>query len=192
MEAFEHLAKAALEAEDFVVTSNLKFFLKRKTRKRTRQESQTHGYEVDLIGARRESLVLASVKSFFGSLGVNRQGFQGIADPKKSQHLGRYKLFNEQDVRESVIKDAAKRFGYSPKQVELRLYVGKFKPGDEAMIRKHLGMIRTGAGPVKVIGLLEVLEKVRPLSDSKTYYDNPVIVTLKALKAVGWLSIPLK
>jgi hypothetical protein len=183
MEAFEHLAKVALEAEGFLVTSNLKFPLRRRTKKRTRQESQVHGYEVDLIGARRNSLVLASVKSFFGSRGVKRQGFRGIADPDKRQHFDRYKLFNQQDVRKGVIREAARRFGYSHKQVELRLYVGKFKSRDEAVIRKHLGMIQAGAGPIKVIGLHEVLEKLWPLAESKTYYDDPVIVTLKALKA---------
>jgi hypothetical protein len=29
-----------------------------------------HGYEVDLLGARADLLVFATVKSFFGSLGV--------------------------------------------------------------------------------------------------------------------------
>jgi hypothetical protein len=83
VESFEHLCKVALEAEGFVVTSNVKFFVRRLTSKKSREEYQTHGYEVDLVGARSDQLVLAEVKSFFGSRGVNRQSFRGLADESK-------------------------------------------------------------------------------------------------------------
>ncbi len=67
MEGFEHLVKVALEAEQFIVSANLKFPVTMRTRKKDWEEEQTHGYEVDLVGARRNLLVLASVKSYFGS-----------------------------------------------------------------------------------------------------------------------------
>ncbi len=153
-----------------------------------RESSLTTGLLSLKQAARQKSLVLASVKSFFGSVGVNRQGFRGIADGKKRQHFRRYTLFNDTKVRGSVVREAAKRFGYPPNQVELRLYVGKFKSADEAKIRRHLNTIHAGSGPVKIIGLHEVLEKLLPVADSKTYYNDPVVITLKVLKIAGYLS----
>lgn len=138
MEAFEHLVKVALEADGYVVTGPLKFPVKRQTGKTAYAEFQTHGYEVDLVGARKNSLVLASVKSFLGSVGVERRGFRGLAAAEAKQHFGRYVLFNEPEIRRQVVEQAAERFGYTPKQVELRLYVGKFKPSDEQVVREHL------------------------------------------------------
>lgn len=70
VEAFESFVAIALETEGFVVSEAVKFPVKRKTGKAAYAEEQTHGYEVDLVGARRDRLVLATVKSFFGSRGV--------------------------------------------------------------------------------------------------------------------------
>ena len=66
MESFEQFVAVAMEAEGFVVSKAVKFPVQRKTRKASHPEVQTHGYEVDLIGARSNRLVLATVKSFFG------------------------------------------------------------------------------------------------------------------------------
>lgn len=70
MESFEHVCKVALEQEDeaehFVVSTNVKFFVRRKTKKAAYDEYQEHGYEIDLVAARQGRLVLAEVKSFFG------------------------------------------------------------------------------------------------------------------------------
>jgi hypothetical protein len=52
MESFEHLCKVALEAEGYVVTGNVKFFVRRLTRKSTYEEHQTHGYEKRLKSVR--------------------------------------------------------------------------------------------------------------------------------------------
>jgi hypothetical protein len=65
MEAFEQFVAVALESEGFVVSSAVKFDVSRTTRKAAYTEVQKHGYEVDLIGARANHLVLATVKSFF-------------------------------------------------------------------------------------------------------------------------------
>lgn len=83
MEAFEHLVKVYLEAQGYVVTSNVKFPVKKKTKKTSYDEYQTHGYEIDIVAARNDSLLLGSVKSFFGSGGVSRQCFTGCADTSK-------------------------------------------------------------------------------------------------------------
>jgi hypothetical protein len=187
MEAFEHLVKVALEAENYVVTSNLKFFVKRKTKKTAYEEWQKHGYEIDLVGAKSGSLVLASVKSFLGSLGVNRQSFVGLADTQKKEDYGGYKIFNDLDLGSAIVEAAAQQFGYSASQVGLRLYVGKFKTGDEATIRAHLGGIHLGAGPVEVYGLNEIVRALLKIADSKTYINDPVVMTLKALRAAGVL-----
>ena len=186
MEGYEHLVKVSLEAEGLIVSSNLKFPVTKKTRK-SGGEKQTHGYEVDLVGARKDLLVLASVKSFFGSTGVRREGFQGLVKntnptPRQQRHFNLYKLFNDKKVREGVIARAAERFGYSPRRVELRLYAGKFQ--NEAAkndITAHLQQIKAGKGPVKVFGLAETLAKLLTVLESKTYFNDPVIMTLKAL-----------
>jgi hypothetical protein len=43
MESFEHVCKVALEAEGFVVTTNVKFPVRRQTRRADRDEFQTYG-----------------------------------------------------------------------------------------------------------------------------------------------------
>jgi hypothetical protein len=100
VEGFEHLVKVALETEDLIVAGNLKFYVQRRTKKLT-IELQTHGYEVDLVGARRDKLVLASVKSWFGSKGVNCQGFKGI-----SGVTGGYILWAKKPIEDGLAKIA--------------------------------------------------------------------------------------
>jgi hypothetical protein len=66
MEAFESFVALALEDERLVVSEAVKFAVKRKTAKLAHDEVHTHGFEVDLLGARADKLVLCTVKSFFG------------------------------------------------------------------------------------------------------------------------------
>jgi hypothetical protein len=188
MEGFEHLVKVALEAEDLIVSSNLKFPVTIHIKKKSgREEDQTHGYEVDLVGARRNLLVLASVKSFFGSTGVRQDGFKELAkfdNPTARQltEFNLYRLFNDKQIREGVIAEAVKRFGYSPRQVALRLYVGKFQNNEaKADIKAYLGKMQAGKGPVKVFDLGEILNNLFKVLESKTYFNDPVVMTLKAL-----------
>ena len=183
MEGFEHVVKVALESEDLIVTSNLKFPVKRQTRKTNHAEFQTHGYEIDLVGARRDRLVLASVKSFFGSRGVGLQGFRGLADESKKTRYAGHLLFNSEDIRRGVIAKAAELYGYDESEIELRLYVGKFANADAKMkVTEHLAQIHAGAGPVKVYDLEAILDKVMEVAKSKTYVNDPVVALLKALK----------
>lgn len=183
MEGFEHVVKVALEAEQFIVAGNLKFPVKRQTRKAAYEEMQEHGYEIDLVGARADKLVLASVKSFFGSQGVSEAGFRGLSKTSKPKLEKRYILFNEHDVQAGVIRAACERFGYAPEQVELRLYVGKFRSeAARTAITEYLAVPVPGLRPVRVIGLQEILDGVLAVVESKTYFNDPVIMTLKALK----------
>lgn len=180
MEAFEHIAKVYLESFGYVVTGGVKFPIRRSTKKPG--ESQTHGYEVDLVGARSGSLVLASVKSFFGSAGVNRQGFKGLADDNRRTHYHRYTMFNEPDVRQGLIDGAVQRYGFRPEEVSMQLFVGKFRVGDREAIQAHLSSIPCVGEQIKVVGLHEMVERLKVLADANTYTNDPVVVTLKALR----------
>jgi hypothetical protein len=189
MEAFEHVVKVHLEAKGYVVTSGVKFPICRTIKKRSgRVERQTHGYEVDLIAARQDSLMLCSVKSFFGSLGVCCEGFVGLAKNPRKPSLARYSLFNDAEVREGIIRGASERYGYSPRQICLALFVGRFRSEhDERAIREHLGTMRAGGGCVQVIGLSELIQTLRDVASRGTYINDPVVVTLKALREAGQL-----
>jgi hypothetical protein len=184
VESFEHLCKVALEAERFVVTGNIKFFVRRKTRKAAYVEHQAHGYEIDLVGARGNQIVLAEVKSHFGSRGVSRQDFRALADESKTTHFERFKLLNEPELRREVSILACERFGYNYGQLKWRLYVGKFANGHENAIRALLSKMDP---PVEVISLREIVDVLVELSEKKTYVDDPVVMTVKALAVAGRL-----
>jgi hypothetical protein len=111
MEAFESFVALA-ETEKLVVSEALKF----PVRQQTTSGNQTHGYEVDLVGARQDRLVLASVKSCFGSYGVVFDHVAGTA--KTKAHNKRFALLNNLHVRDTVVELAAERFGYQRHQVE--------------------------------------------------------------------------
>jgi hypothetical protein len=178
MESFEHLCKVALEAEGFVVTGNIKFFVRRKTRKKGHIEYQKHGYEIDLVGARGDQLVLAEVKSYLGSKGVNRQAFRGLADETRKTDYDRFKLFNEPELRKELCREACERFGYESDRLKLRMYVGKFAHGHEEAVRAHLGNLHPS---VQVVGLNEIVSALIRLAGPRTYTDDPVVMTVKAL-----------
>lgn len=184
MEAFEQFVALAMEAEGLVVSGALKFPVKRQTRKAMHTEVQTHGYEVDLIGARKDLLVLASVKSYFGSRGVVADHVNGL-DPRGAP---RYALLNDALVRETVVETAAERFGYPEEQVELRLYVGKFAgAGNEEAVREWCSHQSVGRGPIQVVGAGAVVDAVREVASSSQYRDSAVLATLKVLEATGAL-----
>jgi hypothetical protein len=188
MESFEHLCKVALESEGYVVTSNVKFPVRRLTKKQAREEFQEHGYEIDLVAARRTRLVLGEVKSFFGSQGVNRQSFEGLADTSRRTRFEGYKLLNQPDLRNAVVSRAAETYGYKPSQVEMRLYVGKFAGGHEADIRNHFAAF---ANPkVSIIGLNQIVDSILLAADRKMYTNDPVVMTVKALRFAGRLVEP--
>jgi len=96
MEAFESFVAVALEAEGLVVSGSVKFAVTRRTRKAQQVEVQTHGFEVDLVAANAERLVLTTVKSFFGSRGVVAEHVTGASGDAKARL---YALLNDEDVR---------------------------------------------------------------------------------------------
>lgn len=183
MEAFEQFVAVAMEMEGLVVSPAVKFPVRKKTNKESHDEFQTHGYEVDLVGARADRLVLASVKSFLGSRGVQA---------KQVAESGLYRLLNDMEVREGVVAEAARRYGYQPERIQLRLYVGKFagKNGaDETAIRAWCARQAVGAGAIEVYGLQTLIDKVRQVAASRTYVNNPVVVAVKALAAAGLVNL---
>jgi hypothetical protein len=188
MEAFEQFVAVALEAECFVVSAGVKFPLRRRVKKEQRIEYQTHGYEVDLVAARADRLILATVKSFFGSRGVQAREVKG-----DGVDGGRYRLLNDLVVRDGVLAGAVERYGYRAEQISLRLYVGKFAGdgGDEAAIRAWCLAQRVGAGPIEVVGLKQVVEKVRTVASQGTYINDPVVVSMKVLAAAGMLDLSI-
>lgn len=192
MESFEQFVAVAMEAEGLIVSEAIKFPVTRQTKKQSHVEVQTHGYEVDLVAARSDRLVLASVKSFFGSKGVFSQHV--MASSAGAEANKRYALLNDPVIRSAVVTGAAKRYGYDESQVEVRLYVGRFaspeKGHHEAAIRAWCSQQSVGSGPIKVFGLDEVVQVVRLAAQSKTYRDNPVLVTMKVLDAAGLLVPP--
>lgn len=187
VEAFEQFVALALEAEGLVVSSALKFPVKRRTRKAAYEEWQTHGFEVDLVAARADKLVLATVKSFFGSRGVVAAHVRGESDNRTWNAA--YALLNDEQIRSTVVAAAAERFGFTVDQVELRLYVGKFAGGgSEAAVREWCAQQVVGAGPIAVVGAAEVVKTVRGVAGSKQYRDNAVLATMKVLDAAGALA----
>src|ERR1700685_2378675 len=97
MEAFESFVALAMEAEGLVVSEAIKFPVRLETRRKDHREIQTHGYEVDLVGANADRLVLASLKSYFASRGVVAEHVTG--ETTNSVVSRRYSLLNRPEVR---------------------------------------------------------------------------------------------
>jgi hypothetical protein len=73
--------------------------------------------------------------------------------------------FNFPDLREKIIHEAAKKYGYDPRDVEIRLYVGKFKKKEyRDLIANHIG--KNGD---RVFGLNEVVDALLKTSSSSMY-----------------------
>jgi len=193
VEAFESFVAVALEAEGLVVSSGVKFPVTLQTRKAAYREVQTHGYEVDLVGARADRLILATVKSALGSRGVVAEHVTGETTNESARK--RYILLNHPEIRRKVISEAGRLYGYRTRQIELRLYVGRFAGPVEGVhekkIREWARTTRVGGGPIRVFGLGDVVGSVREAASHKQYRDNQVLVTIKVLEAAGMLTRPL-
>jgi hypothetical protein len=76
----------------------------------------------------------------------------------------RYALLNDVELRSSVVRQAAKRYGYSVRQIELCLFVGRFagptKGEHERRVREWCGSQRSGAGSIKVYSLADTVDTV--------------------------------
>jgi len=185
LESFESFVALAMEAEGLVVSGPHKFPIKAKTKRAAFDEYQVHGREIDLIGASADRLVLATVKSFLGSQGVKANEVRGI-----SGKTAGYAMINNPALREQMIASASARFGYSPSQVELRLYAGKFQsPTAERDIREWAREQRAGSGPIGVFGPLDYVDVVRALAESTTYIDHPIIAAIKVMNFADTLKV---
>jgi hypothetical protein len=181
MEAFENFVALALESEGFVVGGPYKFPLTFKTKNKNYDEYQKHGYEVDLIGANQDQLVLASVKSFFGSGGVKFKEVSG-----QSGNISGYKMLNNSEVRAGILNAACEKYGYQEDQVEFRLYVGHFASDiQEKQIREWAESQSIGSGQIGVYNATEVVGVVQEMAKHKTYSDNPSLVAVKAINYVA-------
>ncbi len=180
MEAFESFVALALESEGLVVSEAVKFKIALQTKRKDRVEIQEHGYEVDLVAARADKLVLASVKSFFGSKGVQAKQVAGLSGGSGDSG---YKMLNRLEVRDGILAEAAKIYGYSEDQVEFRLYVGHFSNiQQELETRAWCASQIVGSGPIRVFSVDEIVGVVKAKAESKTYLNNPALVALKVLQ----------
>ena len=187
MEGFEQFVAVALSSEGYIVSSNLKFPVARRTKKQGYAEVQEHGYEVDLVGARADRLLLVSVKSFFGSAGVKADDVLG-----SGKGAGGYRLLNDPEIRDGVITKAARRYGYATEQIRLRFCVGRFAGKDganERRVREWCATQVAGGGPIELLAVRQLIESVRAVAGQKTYLDNPVVVAMKVLAAAGLLDL---
>jgi hypothetical protein len=93
------------------------------------------------------------------------------------------------------VRQAAKQYGYKVKQVELRLYAGRFaaptKGHHKKAILEWAAKERVGAGPIKVVGVDEVVGRVLEAAARKQYRNHEVLVTMKVLQAAGLLDLSL-
>ena len=188
MEAFEAFVAVTLEAEGVIVSEAVKFPVTRQTTRSDRVEMQTHGFEVDLVAARADKLILATVKSFFGSTGVIADDVIGDTETR-GRRL--YALLNDPVVRSAVVSAACDRYGFATSQVELRLYVGKFagaKHGiHETRIRAWCADQIVGGGPIRAFGVDEIAALARSVAGYKMYRDNQALVAIKVLEAAHML-----
>ncbi len=187
MEAFESFVALALESEGLVVSEAVKFKIALQTKRKDKVEIQEHGYEVDLVAARADKLVLASVKSFFGSYGVLAKEVAGVSGGSGDSG---YKMLNRPEVREGILAEAAKTYGYAENQVEFRLYVGHFRSVQQELeTRDWCASQFVGSGPIKVCSVDEIVGVVKAKAESKTYLNNPALVALKVLQEADQYSV---
>jgi hypothetical protein len=188
LEAFEHVVKVYLEHQGYVVTNNVKFYVRRQTGRRAYPEFQTHGYDVDIVAARENELLLGSVKSYFGSQGVTRGFFKGLSEGGARHLHARATIFNESDVRKGIVEEAKRIYGYPVSKIHMALFVGRFAGGThEEDIRQHLRRVKVGGKSVEVVGIQEIADTLLQIAESKTYHDDAVVMTLKVLRAANKL-----
>jgi hypothetical protein len=79
-------------------------------------------------------------------------------------------------IEETVLAEAAVRFGFTPEQAEFRLYVGNFADaGSEQAVREWCATQVVGAGQVLVIGDQKVVAVVREVLCPSTIETKPCL-----------------
>lgn len=172
MEAFESFVAVALETEGLVVSGAVEFPVSQLTRKTAYPETQTHGFEVDLVAARADQLVLSTVKSFLGSQGVIADHVTGpttnlaaLPTTQRPHHPRRRNPNSRFPLRLRPIPSAA---------TPLRGQIRRADQGTrEAQIRQWCATQHAGGGPIEVFGVNDVVARVRQAAAAKQYRDNP-------------------
>ncbi len=189
MDAFKSIVAMTLEDKGFVVSVAVKFPLRRRTRRPAHEEVQQPLRAVDLVGARHDRLVLATVRPYLGSRGAVAKEVMGVA--RQSASNAGYALLNDPEVRDTILASASDRYGYPTGLVEFRLYAGKFaspaRGGHERAIRAWCAEQRIGYGPIAVHDVGDVAQAARRLAQSRPHRDNPTLVTIQVLEAAGLL-----
>ena len=184
MESFEQFVALAMEAESLVVSEAVKFPLVRQTA----VGPQVHGYEVDLVGARSGLLVLATVKSFLGSRGVAAEDVIGTTANERANGFTCCSMTGTSGVESYGLRRNGTATART-KSGSASTWVGSLDRPTVSMRRRSATGAgqKVGGGPVEVFGLADVIAAVRKAAVSKTYRDNPVLVTMKVLQAAGLL-----
>jgi hypothetical protein len=81
-------------------------------------------------------------------------------------------------VRTALSKEPRRRYGYPIRQIDLRLYVGKFAG---AMTGEHERLIRASWAATSVD------PAARRVAGGKQYGDNPALAAIKVFEAAGML-----
>ena len=174
MESFEAVVAAALEAENYVVSGpiTIKWFSEGEPKVKGQQPNRL---EIDLVAARGDRLVLATVKSFFGSGGVYPKDVIG-----KGRGASGYTMINDVKKRTELIELAAEKFGYKVKDVEVRLYAGKYAGlQGEQIIREWASKQILGGGPLQVVNALQLSQVLNALAQESHYQNNVAIAFAK-------------
>jgi hypothetical protein len=174
MEAFESVVAVALEAEGYVVSGPFRFKLKGANEPKAKGE-QNSPLEIDLVAARGDSIIFATVKSFFGSGGVWAREVTGVGGKVKG-----YTMLNDVEKRTKLFQVAAEKFGYDISQVEVRLYAGNFTGTNEAQVRAWAETQILGGKPLQVWNSADLIQVVEAIAVDSAYQNNAVVALIKA------------
>jgi hypothetical protein len=174
MESFEAVVATALEAENYVVAGpiTIKWFSEGHPKKKGEQPNRL---EIDLVAARGDRLVLATVKSFFGSGGVFPKDVMGTG-----RGASGYTMINDKKKRAELIELVAAKYGYDVKDIEVRLYAGKFAGAQgEQAIRDWAAEQQLGGGVLQVVNALQLSKVIFALAKESHYQNNVAIAFAK-------------
>jgi hypothetical protein len=170
MESFEEVVATALEYEKYVVNGpiTIKWFSPGHPKEKGEQPNRL---EIDLVAARGDRLVLATVKSFFGSGGVAAKDVIGTG-----RDASGYTMINDKKKRAELIELVAEKYGYEVKDVEVRLYAGKFAGvKGEQNIRDWASKQEMGGGVLQVVNALQLSKVIFALA-KESHYQNKVAI----------------
>jgi len=179
MESYENLVALAMSAENLLVAGPEKYPFVLPHIRKGRTVLATKWIEVDLIGMSANTLVLASVKSYFGSGGTTAGDFLGENGEKKAKL---YSMIADEEVRNILGRAVAERYNFKESQIEFRFYSGLYKGNSEQRLRDWADKPENFAfgKPIKFYNVAQVIEPVALLAEESRYVDNPSLVAIKA------------